>query len=337
MIDTLKFIAPITKALLNAILAEIKDTPAMNYRFIWKRVQTEFGSFKLRISIENQTMEMELSPMKYLKGHNLFGTNLPQPLILGILEVIYDHFQLQFTEKDQAFYKQHDFTILRSDLTGGFLVGSQNKVVDTMGLVREHLLAHGYDVVVHEGHDGIETLYLGKSSSHSTVKFYNKYRHILATSNSASKALPYFSELIRYSEKVVRIEFTLRSRVLKDYGLKNLKAWRVSKVREILEAELHKLGLSGQLLAELPEDVAAGLNGDKLRKYRMWSDEIDMLNYYSPETFERDRKFFHERGLDIARPHTQALDSVLLSSRLSVEKLKMTYPKRFVDLGAVYK
>lgn len=337
MIDTLKFTAPLTKKLLNAIKHEINDTPAMNYSSIWKRVNTPFGGFKLTISFENKSMEMELSPVKHLMGHNLFGTNLPEPLILGILKLVYDRFDLEFTNKDQSYYERQDFKILRGDITGSFFVGSQGDVVNTMALIRDHLLTHGHDIVVHEGTNGIETIYVGKSSSHSTFKVYNKYVQIMATSSDALRGLPYFPELLQYSEGRVRFEYTSRSRALKRHGLRNSKAWTFSKARKILEGQLRKFGFLGQLLAKLPEDVVASLNDDKLRKYDMWSDAIDMLKYYSPKTVERDRKFFLKYKLDIARTREQTHDAVVLSSRLSAERLRMTFPKKFVELGAVFR
>lgn len=88
-------------------------------------------------------------------------------------------------------------------------------VGDTMELIREHLLAQGINIVVHEGPQGIETIYVGKSSKRSTVKFYNKYREFLANCGEATKSLPYYDEILNYAKKEVRFEISIRSQELK--------------------------------------------------------------------------------------------------------------------------
>ncbi len=330
MIDTIGFTSTMTKRLLKAALAD-NNKP---YPSIWKRVETGFGNIKLTINVDDQTMKMELSPMMYLVGHNVFGTNQLETLIFGVLEVIYSHFQLPFTNREAAFYAEEGFNMSRVDLTASFLVGSQNMVFDTMDLLCKHLLDHGHHIVKHEGPDGVETVYVSKSSSRSTVKFYNKYREMLA--KGKAKDLPYFQELLRYAEKLLRYELTLRTPSLKKHGLLNSKSWTISKVRELLEGQLHELGLSGQLLAELPDDVVAGLSPGKHSKYSLWLADIDMRKHFPPYTFDRDHKIFLKNGIDIARTHADARAAAVLSNRLSVEKMRVGYPKSFVPLGAVY-
>lgn len=342
MIDTIECTAPIAKRLLVAIRADIEGTPEMRYPSVWKRVKSPFGSFKITIKLKENTIDFKLSPMKYLKGHNFVGTNNLELLIVEIMKMVYDRFNVSFTEKDKAFYTDNDSTMLRGDFNGNFLVGSQAKVVNTMELIREHLLAHGHDIVVHEGPNGIETIYEGKNSSHSTIKFYNKYLEMLAKSARATKALPYYSELLKYAKKVVRFEVTLRSNALegetvKDGTMKDSTSWSPRKQREILVNKLVELQFSRPLIVELPPETIAGLKPDKRRKYEMWFDGVPSKKYYSPKTNVSDSKFFLELGLDIARSRSKTLDAVTLSSRISVAKLKMNYPTRLVGMGAILK
>ena len=63
----------------------------------------------------------------------------------------------------------------------------------------------------------------------------------------------------------------------------------------------------------------------------------DLSQHYPKYTFDRDRKIFLGKGIDIARTHDHAQDAVTLSEMLSLEQLKMTWPKRFVSMGAVYR
>jgi len=343
MIDTIKFQAPESKALRNAVLAKHKDNPAINYRYILEKVKTRFGSFTIKIFLSEGYMRMELSPAKHLQGHNVFGTNRLSKLLYGVMRLIYAHFDVQYSKREHAIYKQQGFTILRIDLTASFLVGSQAKVVNTLNLLRQHLLILGHDVVVHVTPEGIETIYIGKSSSRSSVKFYNKYLELLDKNKgkgkaaTAIKALPYYADVLSYAEKVVRFEYTIRAQELRRLELDSSLTWSGSMVSELLEGKLCKLGLSAQLIAELPAEIVSYLNEVKRNIYVRWAEGDELRKILHPATFTRDRKFFLIHGLDIARTHAQTPKGVVLTSRLSTEKMRMTYPTRFVETGAVFR
>lgn len=331
MIDTIHALAPMNSKLFKAVMA---DSPPQ-YRRIWKRVNTPFGIFKLTIHVKERKMELNVCPMRYLKGHNVFGTNQLDLLLQGVLELIYSHFNLAFTERDEAFYAAQGVELARADLTASFMVGSQAQVFETLDMLRAHLLDHGRHIVVHEGTQGVETVYVGKNSSHSSIKFYNKYADVLAHGKSA--CLPYYQELLTHTERVVRFEVTLRAPALKYYSLGKSKAWSVGKVREILNEKLQELGLSTQLFAELPSTEVDTLTDASHAKYSLWLAGNDLKQHYAAHTFNRDRKIFLAKGIDIARTHSCARDAVILSEKLSATQMKTTWPNRFVSLGAVYR
>jgi len=343
MIDTIKFRAPLSEALLNAVVAKYKDTQALNRPYILEKIQTRFGSFTVKIYIIEGYIEMELSPSKHMRGHNVVGTNNITKLLNGVMKMIYRHFSLRDTANDHAFYKQHGFTLLRVDLTASFIVESQAEVVNTMSLIRQHLLILNHNVVVHETPEGAETIYIGKASSRSSVKFYNKYLELLHSNKGngkaaiAIKSLPYYDEILSYAERVVRFEFTIRSPELKYRSLNNSLVWDANKVRVLLQEKLCKLGLSSQLIAKLPTEVVDDLNDVKLNKYEQWLDGINLRKTLLPATFTRYRKYFLTFGLDIARTRVLAPQGAALTRRLSVAKMHVGYPKRFVEMGAVYR
>lgn len=331
MIDEMAGTAPMRQRLFDAAMTANKN----NYARWWVRVKMPFGpSLKITIHAKDKTMSWErLSPIKRLVGHNLFGTNGHKRLLTAILKLIYARFGLAFTKADADFYARRGVMLSRTDLTGGFCVGSQAKVVETMDLLRDHFLALGYDIVVHEGPNGIETLYLGKNESTCTLKFYNKYLEMLK--DKRLQKLPYYNKLLEYAKSIVRIEFTARTPELERRGLQNSNDWTPSKVREILTEKLVELGFSTQLLAELPEDEVDALSEAAKSKYKTWRRGNDMKDIYANHTFKRDRAIFLKKGIDIGRTHANAEDAVSLSERVSVDRLRMTWPKRFEPLGAV--
>lgn len=331
MIDEVDAIAPMPKRLFKAAMA----ANANNYSHYWVRPKTQFGSFKLTVHVQSQEMSWKICPMKFFVGHNLFGTNNLARILDGILRAIYQRFGLSYTEKDGDFYAENGVQLSRLDLTGGFQVGSQAEVVETMYLLREHFIDHGFEIVVHEGPDGIETLYLGKNSSTSTLKFYNKYLQML--DDKKLKLLPYYNELLSHAESEVRFEFAARDPYLASRGLQNSKEWTVGKVREIMVQTIKDLGLSTTLVEKLPIDEVDGLSDACRAKYTLWLAGNNLKEHFPPHTFARDRKFFLAKGIDIARSHSKAQDAAVLSELLSINQLRSTWPKRFVPLGAVYR
>jgi hypothetical protein len=165
------------------------------------------------------------------------------------------------------------------------------------------------------------------------LKFYNKYLEML--NDKGLQKLPYSDELLKCAETVVRFEFTARTPELERRGLQNSNDWTPSKVREILTEKLVELGLSTQLLAELPEDEVDALSEAAKAKYKTWRRGNDMKDIYAKHTFKRDRAIFLEMGIDIGRTRANAEDAVSLSKRVSVDRLRSTWPKRFESLGAV--
>lgn len=336
MLDTTKVKVRITKVLLNRIMTGRKKAIPEHFRYIEETVETEFGCFMLTLFFEKKYMLLELSPSQHLVGHNIFGRNRAKVLILGSIGLVYEHYNLPFTDAQKDYYKKQDFKMLRGDATGACLLESQSAVSETMALLCDHITAHGYHINTHRGPDGTETIYVGKSSKRSTLKFYIKLSRFIEVSNEATKDLPYYPELLAYVENVLRVENSVRSRELPRHGLELASGWTPEKVRDVLVERLTKYGLSRQLVAELPADVVAGLNKIKLKKYNDWRNGTDLRKTLNDATFRRDYEYFMQFGLDIYRTRADTPDAVLLTSRVSAEKLKTTYPKRFADMGAVF-
>ena len=314
----------------------LAGTKPCTFNVVTKKVGTQYASFPLKVNFSKGEIEFEVSPTKFLKGHNICGSNRLHVLLEGVLEQIYHRFQTAFTSRDRLFYRRNGVELLRVDMTGGFLVKSQAEVVETMALIEKHLLDSLFDIVVHKSYKGTGTIYLGKNSSRSTIKFYNKYLEVLAR-NKKLALLPYYQALISYAERLIRYELTLRSSELKRLKLNNSNLFSIQIFHQMLLDHLTKLNFaSGPLVTELTGEQVAGLKPEKRAKYQQWRDGIDLHRYFSPATISRLRTYLLQFDLDIAHTYAQTQDAVTLAQRLSLAKLRTTYPKGFVDLGAVY-
>ena len=337
MIDTADGTTKMSHVLSVAVNKKKSEHATAKGNHFWARVNTPYGSFKVTFDIAKDTLRTgAVSPMALLKGHNVFGPNQPTRLLVALMRYVHAHFKIPFTAADEQQYCHQGFELDRLDITGAFPVASQAEVVETMRLIRQHLLHQGRDIVVHENTASVETIYIGKHSSRSSVKIYNKYLEMMSKTEEGKP--PYWPAVLKYAERLVRCENVLRKDELKKLGRTNSNDWSPNLVCQELKKRLADLGLSDtDLVDELDDAVVAALSPKRKTLYGLWKDGADIKKHSVSYTFNRERDFFLEHGLDIAWTHPSAQAAVTLSTRIQPARLRMTYQKRFVQLGAVFR
>ena len=337
MIDTVDGTTKMSHALSVAVNKKKSEHATARGNHYWGRIKTPYGSFKVTIDIADGTLKTgPVSPMALLKGHNVFGTNKPTLLLVALMRHVHAHFKIPFTAADEQRYRRQGFELDRLDITGGFLVESQAQVVDTIGLIRQNLLLQGCYIVVHENAASVETIYIGKHSSRSSDKFYNKYLEMKSKDNKGKPS--YWAEVLKFAERQVRYERVLRREELKKLGRTNSNDWSPTLVREELNKRLAELGLNNtNLVDELDDAVVGSLTPKRKTLYGLWADGADIKKHSATHTFNREHEFFLKHGLDIAWTRRLVHEAVTLSARVQPTLLRMTYPKRFVPLGAVFR
>lgn len=178
------------------------------------------GSHSSTISCRSATgydLEISGNPAKYFQGHNLFGSADP----LGLF------FEAGFALRSEGIefpspgsFRSYNCRVglSRVDITRSYRFPSDAAALAWIKEVGKYSRTR-----VGTGSFSRDTLYFGKNSTYWSAKIYLKSAEVL--SRKKGHMLPFSfgdedrKELVGWSEGVVRLELTLRSRVLKDLGL----------------------------------------------------------------------------------------------------------------------
>lgn len=338
MLDTVKFCIPMDKTIVRRVFArkgsQDEQGKARPYKF--RRIGDKKLGYSCQVLPGNngEALIVEVSLARVVQGHNVVGRNSMKLLCREITRVVHRSLGLKMTADDKRRINKMHFDLGRVDVTGHFEVGSQINVVAVLNNIRLQLIAQGFDIVVHEGRDGVETIYLGKSSGSATLKFYNKYLELLH--RPLPEALPYRDEILMYAKKLVRVEFTLRKPALESRKLDCSNFWSKDLVRELLVEQLGEFKWSGNLKSYIdPKDVKRLKPADQMI-YNFWWEGADIKKHMAPKSYQRYLEKFSGLGINIGLPPANHKLELSLKDLLAPDTLLVTWPKHLREVGAIY-
>ena len=217
MIDTIGFKMHVT----DKVLARLKDECQLQqlgiklYHGGYFFLKHPFGLANPRVNIDwvRRTLSVETSVVKFLQGHNIFGTNRVQFLCLSMAKQLYHQIGLSFTPDEIKIVREKRFQLNRLDLVCSYRLNSQSEVVDALEECFNHLRATGRNWSVY-GKEGIETVYSGQSSTRVAEKFYNKYVEL--TRRQIPSTVKERDSLLEIAKKLLRYEVVFRGKELRD-------------------------------------------------------------------------------------------------------------------------
>ncbi len=278
------------------------------------------GSFESSLSFRAPypwQLEMSGNPVKYLQGHNLFGSDECENLFFAAgLDVSFrDHspFPVPITLHGNLTYddgtkpakhllSKPRFT--RIDLTRSYKFKTNEEA-------RAWLRAVG--ATGHSRHkNGLRTdgtIYYGQSSSRWAFKIYHKFDEITSKKkgHEISFALPEQDRknLIDWAEGVVRFELTLRRPEIEKLpeNFNSLDVWKqyYSRIQFNRNAEVTDMNQLGNISPRLKTLYAA------------WKSGVDIRSMYSKNAFYANRRIFLDIGIDIAVPPTKEQQESVLT------------------------
>jgi len=190
--------------------------------------------------------------VKFLQGHNLFGSNDLHMIIRSFVQVLHTRlidsgftFDLDFTMQriDHGI-----FDLTRLDLTESFALGSRTDALSWLMAVRSYLQKTRQKVEVYE--NGI---YIGKGSSYLTVTIYYK------------------------GDEIRKHPFMLDDPNL----VKSLRAWANDKIR--IEISCRRLFLQQNIFCHQPvkaKNVVLNCRKKKLKYGFAWNEDL-VMNVYN--------------------------------------------------------
>lgn len=271
------------------------------------------------------------NPLKYLQGHNLFGTENVITLAYCLAEDVlprlgfHDFFIAQFLRQIKA----GEFHIVRLDITKMFDLGSNQAVDEYIRMLPRTVTARG-------GSDRIEmdrfknSFYVGKHSTLWSLKIYNKEKEINCRSKKhqipSALAYEYRNDLSRvstglkeYATGKLRVELRLQKKQLTRLELTDPLKLTAKTLNETYISFIEKITMRNQEIREI--DIVK-LSARLQSALSLWREGKDLKSIYPKSTYYYYRKSLLEYGIDIANPPIEREDKVAL-----VRPLKVLVPK----------
>ena len=281
-------------------ILSLKPTGEIEYSMKKRKQLT--GSYDSRISIrtaeidqEGNTKAIELSgnPVKFLQGHNLFGTadllNLIPETIIKIADMLKTQ---QPTAILDAIYRGA-YTLSRIDINVMLMLGSRADVISYLYTMSQNCRTRSQAATSHGS-----TVYMNKNSRRWNFKCYSKAQEIGLKRNRKQQSLEFPGSLKEWAEPTLRLELTLKSNELRERNLHTAANWNTIGIPNLFNEyagriEMPSQKVTGNLLLEIKERAARST-------YQLWVDGHDPRQLLPNRTFYRHRRILLKYGIDIS-------------------------------------
>lgn len=236
------------------------------------------------------------NPVKWLQGHNIFGTDdlqgIARDLVVGVFDILGQPLDFQVISALQSGH----FTLLRVDINYSWLVPTGP---DALEFIRS-MSASSY--LSHRGRGELRresTCSWGKGSQYWWMKAYHKGSELRDKGHQLPLELSCTSALLEFADRCVRIEVQLNSKELKRRSLNVASAWHDWTPSEIHSDYLQRLQISDATMSR-KQNPPPGLPEKLVSVYQLWADGHDLRQLYPRATWYRHRKALMDYGIDIA-------------------------------------
>lgn len=308
MIDWLSLVVPFAhpESINGGHVVALKPDGEIDWRCV-KRCSVE-GSYSTSLQVRTAThtpdrcthLEISGNPVKFLQGHNLWGTDDVPALVVATVEAVASSLGLLPSDSDRAAWLDGSIQITRIDLTESFHLDNRAQVLAWLRAAEQtaHLSHRGRGQLVKGS-----TLYFGKNSRRWSLKLYSKGQEITAKGHGqdAILDLPYARE---WADRTLRAELTLRSMELKRMDRHMLSGWfdddglPSSVTARLLHERLG--GMTMTTTAHLSAEAMESLKPAVRTAYLAWESGADLRHVLTRPTFYRYRAELLPHGIDIA-------------------------------------
>ena len=257
------------------------------------------GSYSSNIqlkSVTDRSVWFSGNPVKFLQGHNIFGTDDIVYLLGRFFDALLkiDSLGLKPTDIQYDRVMAGNIQLTRVDINHSWLLNSKS---DVLAWIRA---AGNCANLKHRGRGQFsgDTLYFGKNSRRWSVKCYSKGHELTVKGRGLHADLAH-PLLIEYAEKALRLELVMRSMHLKDCRLDLACNWTSDNARLLLISTVldnleitDNMPISDDVLKEIPPRLKGF--------YALWASGGDLRSEMSKSSFYRYRTQLLAYGVDIS-------------------------------------
>jgi II/X family phage/plasmid replication protein len=259
------------------------------------KFQPVVNSYDDRISIKANSDGVVISgnPSKWLQGHNLFGIENFSRVLHLFIDSISNHIYFDKEWIDKV--KSGDFEVNRIDLTYSYRLENQGEVIKWLNAMQCVCSGKRQAASRSKG----TTVYFGKHSRRSTIKFYDKQGEINASKeHMLSKRFNDYQVfyLQRWAKGILRCEICLRKKCLKD----EFKCYRGKEFLLMCEEDLRSMYMKKLSTVNFSEKfVVSDFDLEKIKPnlracYTLWQEGYSIREVYCNGSAYNYRKQFKE-------------------------------------------
>jgi II/X family phage/plasmid replication protein len=271
---------------------------------------------------------------KFLQGHNVFGSRdlnrLLELSFLKIMEIQKDHLDgWSSPDITLAKIRKGDYKVKMLDINQLFDVGNDFSV--EAWLHAAHMRAHSRHGRAKRDKG---TVYLGKESKRWAMKFYNKFREMLA--KGSSHQLPDYLKnlgLEGFIEGKLRAEMRIFSKELQKHGITHGYHLTPELLNQLFNTYLGKIDMTTQVtvhdeqLLKMPRTLQG--------TFQLWRQGADVRNLLAKPTFYRHRTMLLEYGVDIASMHIAPEHNNVIPMMRIIEAFPVANPVWAYERGLI--
>lgn len=280
-------------------------------------------------SLDNNRLEIDGNPSKFLQGHNAFGSNDLQAIALAFFTAVTSSLGLSPSDTDLASWELGTYRLKRVDIAESFQLPRQADVSAWLRAASSSIRGKHQGTSAYQG----ETIYLGQHSRRISLKAYNKFREI--KKHPPAESFPFSDELLTFAQNLLRLEVRILGMELKRRGLHRGSAWDAPDLPTNLLFERigtikmnQKMRLTSTELDDLPPRLKA--------VYMLWKEGSDLRSVYSKATFYRHRgDLMTSCGIDISVPQPRKAEVIPLVRYLTAEHVP-DVPEWAVGTDAIF-
>ncbi len=261
------------------------------------------GSYSSNITVrtvERGQLELSGNPVKFMQGHNLFGTDDLKGLLSGCLERIMSVLNQPVSARDLNAWRSGAGTISRVDCTQMYELDSKEDVLawlraaEAVAVIKWRGRGH-YD----PGTLDFGRVAKGKRAKDWSIVLYCKGEEITKPGHHLADGLPRLVELFEWAQNKLRIEVRLRTNELKRLGLVEIREWSEAHVQQMVDRYLGKIEIGEEVMVHV--DVEAQLKPSVRAALALWRSGADLRSVYPKNTFYRHRReLLAMTGIDIS-------------------------------------
>jgi II/X family phage/plasmid replication protein len=262
----------------------------------------------LHVRRRGNTVVVSGSYARFCQGHNVWSGPDLRALCTQTLSRVAHGLGLPLGPEDWRAIREGHVPLTRVDVFAQYDVGSPERVQAWLEGAGARRRAGRQSVSTERSRHGA-TVYAGKRSRNVTLRLYGKGGEL--RQRGLPDGLEQGADLLAYAAPLLRVEVTLRKRVLIARGLDKVAAWADPTVaRAIIDERVALLEIEDAMV--VADDVLAGLPRHLRLAYHAWRAGEDLRATCCRATFYRYRKALLVYGVDIAhaRPHVVHADTL---------------------------